>query len=121
MRTYIKSIEAKNSNAIGQCYSELCESTHPAGQSVYIFTEILDSKTEKFTFSQNRDQINIESFCTRHNNIFNSLFQAQFNTSLIILRIINSFSIPEFETQLVNKIKFDNIKQWNQIKKYLPK
>lgn len=121
MRDYISSLESNGSNAIGDCYAELCQSTHPAGQSVYAFTETLDSKTEKFTLCQTRDKVNIENFCYKHNNIFDSLFQAQFNTSLLILRIINSFSIPEFETEPINKMKFDNIKQWNQIKNYLPK
>ncbi len=120
MRDYIASLEGKNSNAIGDCYSELCESTHPAGQSVYAFTEIIDSTTEKFTFSQTNDKINIESFCNRHKDIFDLLFQAQFNTSLFILRILNSFNIKEFETISVNNINFNNIKGWQKIEKYLP-
>ncbi len=120
IRDYISSLERKDSSEIGDCYSELCESTHPAGQSVYVFTEIIDSKSGKFTFSQTKDKINIESFCNRHKNIFDLLFQAQFNTSLFILRILNSFSIKEFETESINSISLKNIKGWRKIENYLP-
>ena len=122
MSDYIKKMENQNSDVtIGDCYYELCESTHPASQSVYCFTEVKNEVSQKYAISQTSDKEFIESFCKRYEKVFNSLFQYQFNAALFALRVINSFSIDEYKTPIVDQISFDNIKGWEKLKQLLPR
>lgn len=111
-KKYLETNHLKDLN-LYKIYGELCEITHPAGNSLDVF---LENQNNKLIFVEN-DKIRIDKFISEYGQQFSELFLLTDNLCLIILKLINKFSIDKMYSKTVEMIDFSNIKLWINIEK----
>jgi len=115
-RDYIAEIEKPGSRAVGDCYADLCETTHPAASSVYSFVALDDVTGMSFKLRQDRDVRQIEEFCAHYSDVMPALFQLHFNPPTLILRVINRLEVPEYVVNYVESLDMSGVPAWAKIK-----
>jgi len=113
-RQYLTSLTVEKSNMIHECYSELCEITHPASLSVFSF---IDEKDMILRLSTKKDLMNIQSFCRKYIEIIEDIFQLSLNPLFLILKTLNLFNLKNVYTPSAENINLDKIPAWSKILK----
>ena len=114
-----KYLDSLGSALVHDCYSELCELSHPAALSVWCFFLTADHDT--YILSNDTDKRLIEQFCSKYHNIFPEALYLPFNSALITLKVLNAFEVKEFNIPTVDKIDFERVPLWQKIKPLLSK
>ncbi|MEW6030649.1 MAG: hypothetical protein ACOYZ8_14855 [Chloroflexota bacterium] len=115
-RTYLDSI---GSPRVHDCYTTLCEITHPAMRSVWSFVSVKDSLGTLFELSNQLDKKLISKLCQDYQDVLERLLQISANIPIMTFRVLNSYSVREISTPIANKINLKNVLAWNDIDKYL--
>ncbi|WP_186269510.1 hypothetical protein [Clostridium argentinense] len=98
-----------------KCYGELCQITHPAGDSLDVF---LINQDYKYSFIED-DTKKINKFIEEHTWQFSELFMLSDNLCLLILKLLNKFSINQLYSHSVDKVNLSDIKAWKRIEKMI--
>lgn len=98
-------------------YSELCELSHPAADSVaYFFSPVNGGPA--FGIDASRDRMKIDEIMDRYRNLFESLLMAAMNPILLSLKVFHQFDlipkIPELE-----EVDLSGIPAWAKIEALL--
>jgi hypothetical protein len=112
-KTTRKYIDYFDLSRVHDCYSELCDITHPALTSVWMFMGVVDNDT--YVSIDNLDMELIEEFCSKYTEVTEKLLQMPSNSALITMRVLNEFQLETLTTPAVNKIDFADIKLWQNI------
>ena len=113
-KEYREALEAATKLAIKDCYSELCEVTHPSAASVRIFFDA-DEAGNEFSYRKDCDQFNILYFLETYRKIMPELFQFSLNPALMTLKLINTLSIKDLYMPNVDDIHLDTIPGWKKM------
>lgn len=114
---YIKGLEDAFLPGISDCYSKLCQYTHPAAESVlHMLTPISENSLQLLPSS---NQKKIESLKEEYQGLLMDLLTIAFNPGALILKVLLSFDTPQFHIEPLRNINFDQIQAWIQIKKVL--
>lgn len=116
IRTYINGFD-KHKDELHKCYSELCEITHPSMRSVFMYVAESNDNYKTLRVRNNFNEVLILDFCSRYKELAEYLASILFNTTMITLKVINAFDIPEIETPYVDHLNFSHIELWKDIKK----
>lgn len=99
-----------------ECYSELCEVTHPAKQSLDWFFE---ENNYILTINLNRDKECIDKFVNKYTKKYTELLMRTENLCIIIFKMINLFKIKGIYLPFIEKVDISSLRIWNKIKKYI--
>ena len=117
-RAYLEAWGKEAEDPLHRCYSELCEVTHPASDSVGAFISASATPNE-FILDRGRDAATIQLFAQRYAPVMERVFPAGFTLPLITLRVLNVFKLPEIATPEVDRFSFDRIAGWREIEQML--
>jgi hypothetical protein len=117
MRKYIDEVGSPESQRLHNCYSELCDVTHPSAQSLLYMldSDVTDDRTVTCLYND-RDAVFIHSFCQRYKDIPSSLFQNGVLSSLMTLKLLNLMNLPEITTSAVEDLdlsEFGRYTEWS--------
>lgn len=114
-KSYMESRNIKQLD-LYECYSDLCEVTHPAKQSLDLF---FDENNYVLTINLNRDKENIEKFINKYTNKYAELLMRTENLCIIIFKVINLFKIDGLYLNVVDHFDMKSIKLWKKIETYI--
>ncbi len=110
MRDYISDFDLPGSEMRHEFYSELCEITHPAANSVNCFSKeiIIDSRKSYLITDDTRDNELIREFCNKYNVLIEILLKLSVSIPVINLKVINLLECedlysPSIENSFINK------------------
>ena len=111
-------MESRNLKHLGlyDCYSYLCEITHPAKYSLDFF---FDEDKHIYTININKDQLMIDDFLKNYASKYSELLERTENFCVISFRFVNKFNIEEFCMHSVERINIDSINLWRKIENYI--
>lgn len=96
-------------------YQKLSQMTHPSRETTYLFFRETDNH---FWSVQEIDEaIEIKNIINAFDEVFEDIFQKSFNSALIVLWIIDSFSLDELKSPEVRRIDFSEIPEFLKIVK----
>lgn len=95
---------------VSDCYTELCEITHPAWPSVAAFLGRQDDHTWFLDVSRDRELI--DAFLTRYNELAPRLIQLALNLSVLAFAVLNTFGVEEVKTPVTDTLDLDPIPAW---------
>jgi len=117
VRDYIKILEKAQVQHVVECYSFLCDLTHPGASSVWMWIE--PAGELQLNLRTNQDSKIISGFLSEYNSMFTDLLFFAFNGPLISLALLNYFELPKYHTSALLKWDFSNIPLWQKIQPYL--
>jgi hypothetical protein len=116
MRAYLDGLANDGVPQVHDCYSELCDITHPGALGVaWFFTE----DNGVMTFVDDRDAEEIIYLCQKYQPMFSPLLCFCID-ALLTLRVINSFDVPSLKVEAVDRWDFGANKNWNKMKTLMP-
>lgn len=113
-RDYITSINLKHLN-LYKCYSELCEMTHPAEDSLSVF---IHNEDNILLINTNPDD-KIKSFISSYSGELKEMFERTFNLLIIIFKTVNLFEIEKLTLKYPEQLDCTSIPMWKKIKEKL--
>ena len=99
-----------------ECYRFLSDLTHPAASSVWMWLAPVDEEGLEFTLSTNQHASIIADFLQKYQSTFLDLLCAAFNTPVLVLHMLNYFSIKELHTTELLNWNFDSLPAWRKCK-----
>lgn len=122
---YIKSFDLENIG-IKEMYSELCEVTHPAANSVNCFTEenVVSEHHSYIVTSTETDSIVISEMVSKYSKQIENLLKIGISLYCICLKILTLFDFENIHSEYVNESIFETIlnkNMWNQILEMIDK
>jgi hypothetical protein len=115
-REYLKLLEQANVPLIIDCYSELCQVTHPAAGS--IFFALRRQGDETLVVDTGTDAACIRDVANRYHEMMLPLFMFAFNAALLTFRVLSSMPLPDLHTPL-SEFQIDRITGWEKLKTYI--
>jgi hypothetical protein len=110
---YVKRMDTFFSISAHSCYSELCQYTHPAADSV-LHWHLPGGDDNTYVLFPFGAKEKIEVFCEEHTKIMAPLFYSTLNPALAILKTILHFNVPEFHYLKLNEIDMGEIALWKK-------
>lgn len=114
-KSYIESRNIKQLD-LYKCYSDLCEMTHPAKQSLDLF---FDEDNYILTININKDKENIDKFINKYTVKYAELLMRTVNLCAIIFKLINAFKVDGLYLKTAEQIDLNSIKLWRKIENYI--
>lgn len=116
MREYLDGLANDGVPLVHDCYSELCDMTHPGALGVaWFFAE----ENGEMTFADDRDAAQIAYLCQKYQPMFSPLLCFCID-ALLTLRVINAFDMPGLKVEPVNRWDFGANKNWSRMKAAMP-
>ena len=112
-RTYLEHPHLRNLN-LYKTYSELCEITHPAKQSLNIF---LNEDNYEYSFIIN-SEANIAEFIKQNKYQLKELYMYTNNILILLLKTLNYFG-ADYYTKAVDTVNCETIPMWSKIRQSL--
>ncbi|ELR64462.1 hypothetical protein C942_02486 [Photobacterium marinum] len=113
---YINSLDKNKSLKLYECYSELCEYTHPAASSTGNFMSSIDENT--FVFSTGFDKDKIIALSSKYSDAIEVLLSCAFNPGLITLKLLRKLSEPTCQVPIVDQIGVGDMPLWKECIKH---
>ena len=114
---YLKSIDSESAlKPVYPLYQKLCQITHPSRETTYLFFK---SKNDHWVVEDINEKEEIEKLENSYDKEYEEFFQKSFNTSLLILWIIDLLPIEELKCPIVRNINFNDIGEYRKIKKII--
>jgi hypothetical protein len=110
--TYIRAADGTGRTEMKDLYAELCQVVHPAAQSVMW---MVAGSGESYLLTAGDDKGWILNLCRRHAMAIENLHMLSINTCILILKVLNKFSLHELWTDGVKSIQMGNLPAWIRI------
>jgi hypothetical protein len=115
---YLKAIDSEGAlKPVYPLYQKLCQITHPSRETTYLFFH--DSTDGSWSVSDIDQERQIIEIIESHDTEYEEVFQKSFNTALILLWIIDLFSIDGLKCPQIRAIDFTSIPEFIKVKKNL--
>jgi len=115
---YIKAIDSDTSlKPVYPLYQNLCQITHPSRDTANLFFRQTDDYI--YEVCDINEKLKIESIVQSYDVEYEGIFQKSFNTALILLWIIDLFSIERLRCPRIRDIDFTDIPEFNKVKKII--
>lgn len=117
IRDYIAILEKGEAHRVVECYSQLCDLTHPGASSVWMW---LNAESDlEIELETRQEQAVINWFLTEYETLYADLFMFAFNMPIVTLAVLNYFPITEFHTPELKDWNLSDIRAWRNISKTL--
>ncbi|HHF3232183.1 TPA: hypothetical protein ACPJ2O_003770 [Vibrio diabolicus] len=113
---YINNLDKNKSLKLYECYSELCEYTHPAASSTANFVASVDENT--FVFSTGFDSDKIMALSSKYSAATQMILSSAFNPGLITLKLLRKFSASTCQVPIVDNVGLNSITLWKECIKH---
>ncbi|MCS0388886.1 hypothetical protein [Vibrio diabolicus] len=113
---YINNLDKNKSLKLYECYSELCEYTHPAARSTGNFMSSVDENTFIFTTGFDRDKI--ITLSSKFKNITEVMLSNAFTPGLVTLKLLRKLSEPTCQLPAVDNVSVTNMPLWQECIKH---
>ena len=113
---YLKKMKSDNIDLVLECYSTLCQITHPAHLSVinsYDFEEFPEKYIQTYNPSNQKEKI--EDLINKYSKIFIELFTNGLNAQIMTLKLLNVFEIETIKTNYVDNLDYSQTGLWKKI------
>jgi hypothetical protein len=114
-KEYLDILSGADEKQIYECYSFLCDITHPSYASVLFFLDINEDGS-LILYQKNPDSVNILNFISKYKNMMQNLFHMSLNPAILTLRLINKLSIKNLFISTLENINLDSIPLWGKMK-----
>ncbi|MBV9241857.1 MAG: hypothetical protein JO314_07610 [Acidobacteria bacterium] len=114
MRDYINYLQDSDAGPIHGFYSELCEVTHPAHDSVWCMLPKLDDSSWQLDVTFDRSLIG--SLCLRHREAIAQFFPRGVAPSLMILGLINHMGLEHLKTPEMDHVDLSLIGRYQEFR-----
>ncbi|MBG9994450.1 hypothetical protein I6F50_05195 [Pseudoalteromonas sp. NZS127_1] len=111
---YVRKTDEEAGSQFYDCYSELCQLSHPAAQGV--LTMMLPVDEENFIFEWKLGREKISNLVDKYEGIMQQLFTLAFNPSIISLKVINKLKFEPLYVKGIDKFNLDHIASWKKCK-----
>jgi hypothetical protein len=116
MREYLDGLANDGVPLVHDCYSELCDMTHPGALGVaWFFAE----ENDVMTFADDRDAEEIAYLSQKYQAMFSPMLCFCID-ALLTLRVINAFDVPGLKVEAVNRWDFGANKNWSKMRSVMP-
>jgi len=115
-RTYLTSIELPGGTQVASLYAALCQVVHPAAQSLMWLSP---HSSGRVTLIRGEDKREIEQLCDEHQDAIEFAQLQSVNSSLLVLRVLNSFRVSGIRTGSVDRIDLSRLPAWAKISQAL--
>ena len=109
---YVRGLESKGMPGLYECYSLLCQYTHPAAHSVAHLVAPKEDGT--FVLIPSLDKELIKIFVEEYSEMIYLLMMFSFNPGALVLKVLLHLPVTEYQSQGVKKINFDGIPAWKK-------
>ncbi|GLX87501.1 hypothetical protein Pfra02_00700 [Pseudomonas fragi] len=107
---YIRALEKASLPGLYECYSELCQYTHPAAHSVASL--LVPTSEDSFLLAPAYDQLRIEALIVKHKSLMLPLLMFAFNPGALVLKVLLHFDTPQFHSSGIRNIDLSGISGW---------
>lgn len=115
---YLKAIDSEKAlKPVDTLYQKLCQITHPSRDTTYLFFRQTDEY--RWGVCDIDEELEIAAIVQLHDAAYEEIFQKSFNTALLLLWIIDSFSIEGLRCPQIRVIDFTGIPEFSQAKKII--
>jgi hypothetical protein len=111
---YIASLQSNTQDLIVDCYSNLCEYTHPSALSVLCYTEANPDRT-RIVLQSGNDNVLIEDFCEQYRAVMLPLVALGFVPALMTLRVLNRLPLTALHVPLADSVDLSRSEGWHEI------
>jgi hypothetical protein len=119
VRDYITSLQNSEKGHIHDFYSELCEITHPAFDSLVCFLDVYELKNKTLvTVNKHNEYLYIYNLCNNNAKAIEYILVVSINATFINFKLLNYFPIKSIKTPFVDNIDL-NIELWKKIESKL--
>lgn len=112
VREYMKILEKGQITGVDECYSALCDLTHPGASSVWMWLNSVDGI--EITLSAHQDESIISHFLQQYRTMMTKLIMFAFNPAIITLNILNYFPLKELHTPELLNWNLSGITLWQK-------
>ncbi len=112
---YVKTLDDETHSQFYDCYSELCQLSHPAAQGVLHM--MLPLNEENFIFEHRFGKQKINSLLNKYKHIMPKLLTFGFNPSIISLKVINELKFVPLYVKGIDYFSLDHLVAWQNCKK----
>lgn len=116
---YLKTIAAFAPFDVKALYAELCQLAHPAAQTVHYMLDVLSA--DESVLNASRESELIEHFASMHATAFPWTLMYGFNSSILVLKVLNHFDNKNYHVAVVNRMEPDGMPAWTKIESILSK
>ncbi|WP_224367626.1 hypothetical protein [Hyalangium versicolor] len=109
---YVKSLEQQSVPGLYDCYSELCQFTHPAAHSVGHLL-VPESQTD-FVLVPAHDEKRIEHLIKARQKLVVPLFMSAFNPGALALKVLLHFDVPQLHTPAIRRMNLRGLPGWRK-------
>lgn len=109
---YVSTLDEDNSKQCQNLYAELCQLVHPASQSLMWFAK---GNNNGVSLRTGDDRAWIKDLCSRNKSAIEHVQIKSLNTSMMILKVLNRFSLEQLHTPCVDSLCMDGIPSWGKI------
>ena len=109
---YVNALDEGSTKHCQDLYAELCQLVHPASQSMMWFAE---GNNNGLSLTPGDDREWIRDLCLRNKSAIEHIQAKSLNTTIMILKILNRFSLTQLYTACVDDLCMDAIPQWREI------
>lgn len=115
--TYVKILDTVTKESFYDCYSNLCQYTHPAAHSVgHMMISITASE---WMFVPGHEKEKIQEYAKEYQSLILPLFTACFTPSMLCLKVLRALPESRCHVNRIDKIDFSEIKAWRMCESYL--
>lgn len=111
---YVRKLDEQTNSNFYDCYSELCQLSHPAAQGVlHMMVPIND---QEFIFEHKLGKEKIDALLQTHKDKFSALLTYAFNPSILALKVMNHIKFDEIHVKPIDDLNMDHIVAWEKCK-----
>lgn len=114
VRDYLDQISHCDDGKLQECYAELCETTHPASDSVKMFFR---HDSETLILANDLDQFHLDSFCQKYVAAVPNLLALAVNPCILTLAVLNLMHIDSLRTPAINTLDLSSMNSWQELER----
>ncbi|HIF9079420.1 TPA: hypothetical protein ACX6NP_000261 [Photobacterium damselae] len=107
---YVNNLKEQTGKDFYECYSELCQLTHPAADSVLHL--MLQKEDNNYEFSVGDGKTKIEELMSKYDHLITDLLMFAFNPGLLILKTLNHFPVSDCHSASLVHADFSWLPLW---------
>lgn len=108
---YLRALVEQGVPNVEDLYRTLSDLAHPAASTVFLWLTFSDNSGRLCT---NRESAVIQEILQAHESILLELAMFGFNPGILLLRLLNEFSMHELHTPTLDRWNLSNIKGWRE-------
>lgn len=116
-RHYVDQLENLGLDQAHEMYSQLCQVTHPAAESVCHFLSRI-GESEFMVFAHN-DRAAITELIERNREFLHALLRYVFNQPIILLRVLLHFDLHEYHSGEISQLDLSAMPGWQRCAKLM--